>query len=98
MDPIPTTVIKKCIDHLLPILVHIINASIINSVFPNDFKKAIVTPIIKDATKSSEDYSNYRPVSNLPFLSKVLERVLYVQLNKYIEDSKLHSKFQSFVI
>jgi hypothetical protein len=58
-------------------------------------KKAIVTPLIKDKTKSHDEYSNYRPVSLIPFLAKVLERVLYPQINDHIESNNLHCKFQS---
>ena len=95
LDPVPTSILKQCIDLLGPILLHIINSSIRRAVFPTALKHAIVTPIIKDECKSSEDFKNYRPVSNLPFLAKLLEMTYYVQINNYIEAYKLHSTYQS---
>ena len=95
LDPIPTQFVKKFMQYLLPIILHVINSSIHNKVFPNILKKAIVTPLIKDKSKSHDEYSNYRPVSLTPFLAKVLERALYPQINHHIESNNLHCKFQS---
>ena len=94
-DPIPTKFVKKSLNHLIPIFLHIINSSIQEKIFPDLLKNAILTPIIKDPSKSHEEYKNYRPVSNLPFLSKVLEKVMYHQLNKHIEENNFHCKYQS---
>ena len=77
LDPISTSIVKKNITHLLPILLHIVNSGIATSVFPRELKHALVTPIIKDEEKSSEDYKNYRPVSNLPFVAKVFMLSIY---------------------
>ena len=95
LDPISTSIVKKNITHLLPILLHIVNSGIATSVFPRELKHALVTPIIKDEEKSSEDYKNYRPVSNLPFVAKVFELSIYSQLNEHIESNGLHNKYQS---
>ena len=85
LDPIPTSILKKIIEHLLPVIVHIINSSISNNTFPNLLKQARVTSRIKDRQKIHDDYANFRPLNELPFLSKTLERVMYLQLNSYIE-------------
>ena len=77
----PTKIVKKAIEHLLPIILHMVNSSISEGSFPDVLKNAVVTPINKNTTLYSEDYGNFRPVSNLIFLSKVLERVMYLQLN-----------------
>jgi hypothetical protein len=82
-------------DLLSPILLHIINSSLKQNLFPDELKKALITPIIKNEVKNPDDFQNYRPVSNLEFLSKLLERVMYVQLVKHIERHGLHGRFQS---
>lgn len=94
-DPMPTSLVKSCMSLLQHILLHIINISLSNNVFPHQLKTALVTPIIKDENKNAEDFKNYRPVSNLPFLAKLLETVMYIELNDYIESYSLHSKYQS---
>ena len=86
---------KKCLSQLSPILLTIINKSFSKNSFPEILNHALITPVIKDHNGNIDDFKNYRPISNLPFLSKLLEKVAYLQLNKHIEDNKLHAKFQS---
>ena len=63
--------------------------------FPRTFKVAHVTPILKKPKLDCEDLKNFRPISNLKFLSKLTERVAASQLNHYIQHNNLHSEFQS---
>ena len=65
-------------------LAYICNLSLFTSHFPSKWKVAKVTPIYKDGDKS--DVSNYRPISVLPILSKILERVVHDQLYDYLTD------------
>ena len=58
-------------------------------------RHALVTPILKKPSLDHDQPKNYRPVSNLSFLSKVIERVVAHQLGKYLDDNKLHHPFQS---
>ena len=95
LDPMPTTIVKKNLHLLIPVFYHIVNQSLAQGFFPDELKLALVTPIIKDESKSADDFQNYRPISNLSFISKLLERVIYLQLNKHIEANKLYSKYQS---
>ena len=95
LDPIPTSMLKDCLNDLLPTLTKIINLSLVDGVVPQVFKHARITPVIKKPTLDSEVLSNYRPVSNLPFLSKVLERIVATQLHRYLEYSKLYTSMQS---
>ena len=95
LDPIPTSLVKKCFVSLGPLILNIINRSFNENIFPEVLKHALVTPGIKDNNANIDDYKNYRPLSNLPFLSKLLEKNAYLQLNRHIEHNKLHSKFQS---
>ena len=66
---------------------HIVNISIITETVPSDFKRAKVVPMFKKGSKL--DAGNYRPVSILPILSKVLERAVNVQLTDFLEKNSL---------
>ena len=79
LDPIPTKLLKNCIDCLLPSVTKIINASI-ETLFPPQFKTASVAPVLKKPTLDKDQLSNYRPVSNLPYLGKITEKVVVKQL------------------
>ena len=94
-DPIPTWVVKEAKSLLEPIFLHIINLSLSQNSFPDALKVARITPILKNETKDVEDFHNYRPVSNLEFLSKLLERSIYCQLLDHIEKNHLLAKYQS---
>ena len=58
-------------------------------------KFAMVTPILKKPSLDPYDLSNYRPVSNLSFISKIIERSIHSQMNKYLEDHNLLPTKQS---
>ena len=65
LDPIPTFLLKDCLDILLSSITKLVNYSLIEGSFPNSFKKAVVTPLIKKASLPRDDLKNYRPVSGL---------------------------------
>ncbi len=73
-------------------LTTIINTSIVTGIFPESWKHALVVPILKHG--DAADVSNYRPISLLPILSKVLEKTVSTQLVHYLEANKLLSKNQ----
>ncbi len=81
-----TEFLKTHKDTLAPVISHLINFSFVHSVFPTAWKQAIVSPIFK-----SGDYcevSNYRPISILPVVSKVAEKVVLEQLTSYLNTAK----------
>lgn len=67
----------------------------VNGIVPPDFKKAFVIPLLKKSSLDPNIFSNYRPVSNLPFLSKVLERIVLSQLLTHLNSNSLLDVFQS---
>jgi len=95
LDPLPTWVVKRHIDHILPLLTIIINESLSNGEVPAVFKQALITPVLKKASLDPNDPLSYRPVSNLPFFSKVLERIVNDQVSKHLNSNNLHHPFQS---
>ena len=64
-------------------------------VVPSSFKSAVVKPLLKKPHLDPGSLNNYRPVSNLPFFSKVLERVVSQQLSGYLLNNNLLESFQS---
>ena len=95
LDPCPTHIIKKCIDILLPSLTKLVNLSLQNGIFPNSFKQAIVTPLLKKSTLSKADLKSYRPVSGLSFLSKLVEHIVAAQSRSHLDSHDLGNTFQS---
>ena len=63
--------------------------------FPSQFKSAVVKPLLKKATLDSENLKNYRPVSNLTFVSKMIEKIVAARLNEYMDKHNLSVKYQS---
>ena len=63
--------------------------------FPVSFKSAIVRPFLKKPTLDPDNLGNYRPVSNLPYLSKITEKVVLAQLLKHLQTNKLLYHLQS---
>ena len=72
-----------------------VNSSINEVIIPRLFKSACVRPLPKKTSLDCNILKNYRPVSNLPFLSKVLERVVARQLQDYMNDNNLNNPYQS---
>ena len=95
LDPIPASVFKSCISCLLPVLADIINSSLSSGIVPTIFKSAIIVPLIKKSNLDHDELKNYRPVSNLSFASKLLERVVASQLHSYLESNDLYEPMQS---
>ena len=69
-DPIPTRLLKTCLVELRPAITTLINSSLQTVVFPTAFKERRILPKIKKITPDKEDFSNCRPVRNLPSLHK----------------------------
>ena len=95
LDPIPTQLLKQCLDILVPIITRIVNQSFTTATVPTSFKIAAITPILKKANLIAEILKNFRPISNLPYVSKVLEKVASKQLLAHKDVNGLREKFQS---
>ena len=95
LDPIPTWLLFSCSDILAPILLSIINMSLSTGYFPSSLKKAVIKPTIKNRSGNPELLSNYRPVSNIPFLSKLIEKIVLLQLDQHLTDNNLYCSRQS---
>jgi retron-type reverse transcriptase len=87
LDDISSRFLRDGAESIIEPVTHIINLSIITETVPSEFKKAKVIPLFKKGSKL--DASNYRPVSLLNVLSKVLERAVHTQLNEFLEKKDL---------
>ena len=93
LDPIPTSLVKDCIDILITPITSIINLSFTEGSFPS-LHSAHVSLILKEPSLNKDSMKNYRPVSNLSFLSKVLKKVVVNQINTHINSSNTSSQYQ----
>jgi len=73
----------------------IINLSLSSEVFPSHFNYAHVIPLLKKSSLPANDQNSYRPISNLSFISKVLEKVVSCRLNVHLNCNHLSTVFQS---
>ena len=89
VEPVPTEIVKECLDILPLIITRIINQSLWSAHVPKAFKLVAVTPIIKKIDLIAEPFKNFRPISNIPLPSKVMEKVAAKQLVTHKEMNSL---------
>ncbi len=92
LDLIPTKIIKIASEEIATPLMLIFNLSFSKGIFPDKLKKSKIIPIYK--SESHFELTNYRPISILPCLSKILERLMYNRLTKFLIDNDILYKFQ----
>ena len=94
LDPAPTTLLKQYTEILVPSIQHIINASLSQGSFTYSLKTAIPRPLLK---KPNLDlvFKNYCPVSNLSYLSKIVEKVVCSQITSFAVQTKNTEDLQS---
>ncbi|CAM4727630.1 unnamed protein product [Leuciscus chuanchicus] len=95
LDPIPSALVKHCLPCLTPLIMVIINSSLTSGTVPSSLKVAAITPILKKPGLDPDNPNNFRPISNLPFLSKLLERSVASQLKHHLLSNQLYETFQS---
>ena len=95
LDPMPTFLLKSTLPILLPTICSIVNQSLSTGVVPNSLKKAAVAPLLKKPTLDVENFKNFRPVSNLPYIGKIIEKVAVKQMEAHMTEHGLHETFQS---
>ena len=92
LDNIPARLLKDSAGIVNKPLTTIINASLRSGQVPSDWKAARVIPLFKKGKVVEMD--DYRPISILPVISKVLERVVHQQLTRYLHEHKILSPYQ----
>ena len=94
LDPVPTWLVKSCLDVLASSITEMVNLSLLTGCVPENWRTAVVIPILKIPGLDLV-YKNFRPVSNLPFISKVVEKAALQQLLVHCEKNVPLPKFQS---
>ncbi|KAI8513416.1 hypothetical protein Bbelb_100550 [Branchiostoma belcheri] len=93
LDQLNNRLLKSAAQEIAPSLTTIINASIQTSEFLEDWKRARLSPIYKAGDRDATN--NYRPISILPAVSKILERTVHIQLYDYLTTNSILSEVQS---
>lgn len=95
LDPIPKVLLKDSLPCLTPCWVKLFNKSFELGIFPNSMKHAVISPLIKKSTLDQNNLKNYRPVSNLPFDAKLMERIVALRLHEHFSINNLYTVNQS---
>jgi len=89
LDPILTDILLESVDAVLPLILAMCNASLGEGIFPARQKGAVFTPVPKKPSLDVDEPRNYRPISNLSFVSKLIERIVSEQVRALLIDSDL---------
>ena len=95
LDSIPTRLLKDVMSLIGTSILDQINLSLNSGYVPQVFKVAVMKPLLKKPSLDPDILANYRPISNLPFISKILERVVASQLGDHLHRNDLFEVFQS---
>ena len=95
LDPIPTWLVKKCTSALVPFITAMVNLSLSSFDMPYELKRAILTPFLIGITLDHKVFNNFRPISNIALLSKIIEKVVADRLNIHMLDNHIHEVYQS---
>ncbi|CAK1601973.1 unnamed protein product [Parnassius mnemosyne] len=91
-DGIPTLFLQRCKDFVAPLISQLANLCFKTGKFPRALKRSLVTPVFKNGERG--DVNNYRPISVLPCISKILEKLLNKRLLSYLHHNKILSNSQ----
>jgi len=100
LDVLPCSLLKEILDGVYtdtisPVIAKLANLSIQTGKFPSRYKQAQVLPLLKKAGLDCSSPENYRPISNLSTVSKILERLVLTRLRPHMLESTNFSKYQS---
>lgn len=96
LDIVPARIVKEVFNSAnRSSILTLINSCLSLGCVPAAFKHAVVRPLLKKPNLEPSVLSNFRPVSHLPFLSKVLEKVVFIQLQAFMQKNSVLEKFQS---
>ena len=84
--------LKDNVDVIAPFLTGIFNCPLLSKMFSGDLKTGKVVPVFKSG--NCDNLNNYRPITNLPTLAKVFEKLIYQQLCQFLNKHKIQGKQQ----
>ena len=95
LDPIPSKLLLECQDSIISSLTDLFNSSLASGIFPQCFKSALVTPILKKMCLDHNDLKNDRPVFNPCFIAKILEKLVLSHISSHLNSHNLCNTCQS---
>ena len=95
LDINPTHLVKSLPNYYFLDFLELLRLSLKAGCFPQSFGMAVVKLHLKKAISHNEDFSNYRYISNLSYISKLSERAAFMQMREHLEKKSLFSKYQS---
>ncbi|KAL7843431.1 hypothetical protein AOLI_G00249430 [Acnodon oligacanthus] len=95
LDIISTNLFKQVLPAIIKPILTIINYSLSLGHVPKSFKVAVIKPLIKKPNLDSSELSSYRSISNLSFISKIVEKAVAQELCSYVHKNNIYEKFQS---
>src|SRR6218665_1716337 len=95
MDFIPMPLMVSCSNVISHLIAHLVNLSFAEGCFPSCFKSALVMPLLKKPNLDPGNLSNFRPISNLSNISKILESLFLTCIKNHIASSPNFSPYQS---
>ena len=95
LDFILTSVLKSCLDVFVPIITRLVNLSFSEGCFPGQFKCAKVTSLLKKPGLDVRDQSNYRHISNLNTIGKLIKRICLARVLPHVVSTGNFSQLQS---
>ena len=95
LDPFPTKLLMSHLSSIINIILRIVNLCFSSGDFPASCKSAIISPLIKKQGLDSEILKNYRPVANLSFIYKNIEKAIATQIHNHLINNDIVDNFQS---
>jgi hypothetical protein len=95
LDYLPTSLLKSCSSVFAPIICTLANLSFSEGHFPDSFKSAQISPLLKKPGLDEDSPASYRPISNLNTVSKILEKLFSSRLKQHVKFSSNTNLFQS---
>ena len=95
LDFIPTSLLKSCSNTFSILISHLANLSFTQATFPSNFKLALISPLLKKPGLPKSDLANFRPISNLNTIGKILERLALARFFPHVSKSPSFSPLQS---
>src|SRR6218665_2852973 len=85
LDPLPTSLLQEFVDVLLPLITVLCNCSVREGTLPASQKRSILVPALKCEGLDAGNPNNYRPIANVSFVSKIVEKIVALQLTTYLD-------------
>ena len=87
--------LKECASVLVPTITDIVNLSLTSGQFHPILKESVISPLLKKSNLDKDQLSNYRPISNLSLISKIIERIVKSRLTDHLTSNRLLNPHQS---